>query len=75
MWGDRVQSYSILLKWPSGDEEGEETHPGARREHFLYPSESGNALKPAVRCGSSLSALAWAGGPGTASSSHAVCYR
>lgn len=36
MWGDRVQSYSMLLKWPSGDKEGEETHPGARREHFSY---------------------------------------
>lgn len=62
MWGDRVWSYSILLKWPSGDEEGEEIHPGVQTGNFSCPSVSGNTLKSAARCGSSLSAFAWVGG-------------
>lgn len=44
--GDRVRSYSKLLKRPSGDEEGEEIHPGAQTRHFSYPSVSGSVLKP-----------------------------
>lgn len=51
MWGDGVRSYSILLKWPSGDEESEEIRPGGRTEHFLHPSVSRNALKPAPDVG------------------------
>lgn len=59
MAGYGVTSHSLSGFLERRGEKGAKIWSGVWTEHFLYPSVSRNALKPAARCGSSLSAFAW----------------